>query len=48
MKILQNIDKIKASVNAIKASRGKIDDLTVVSKVFRTLIPIYVIRASSI
>ena len=39
-------DRIKASVCAIKASRGKIEDETVVSKFLKTLLPIYVIRVS--
>ena len=42
------MERIKASVSAIKASRGDIDDKTVVSKVLRTLLPIYAIRVSPI
>ena len=48
----KNIEKyvkiIMASVSAIKASRGDIKEETIVSKVIRTLLPIYVIRVSSI
>ena len=39
---------IKASVCAIKASGGKIEDETMVNKVLRTLLPIYKIRVSAI
>ena len=42
------VERIKASVSAIKASGGKIDDVTVVSKVLRTFPPIYAIRVSDI
>ena len=34
-------ERIKASVSEIRASGGKIDDVIVVSKVLRTLLPIY-------
>ena len=48
----ENIEKlferIKASVSAIKASSGKIEDTTIVSKVIMTLLPIYAMRVSSI
>ena len=40
--------RIKASVSAIGASRGKIKDATVVNKVLRTLIPIYAVIVSTI
>ena len=42
------VDRIKASVSAIRASRGEIDDKIVVRKVLRTLLPIYEIRVSAI
>lgn len=41
-------DRIKATLSAIRASRGKLEDEIVVSKVLRTLLPIYAIRVSSI
>ena len=46
--IAQYSERIKASMNAIKASCGKIDNVTVVRKVFRTLLLVYVIRVSPI
>ena len=46
--IAKYIEKIKASVSVIESSRGTIKDVKVVSKVLRTLLPIYVIRVSSI
>ena len=42
------MERVKANVSAIKASRGEIKDETVVSKVLRTLLPIYAIRVSAI
>ena len=48
----ENIEKyaerIKASVSTIKASGGDIKEETIVSKVLRTLLPIYAIRVSAI
>ena len=41
------VERIKASVSAIRASRGEIKEI-VVSKVLRTLLPIYAIRVSTI
>ena len=38
--IVKYVERIKASVSAIKASREKIDDVTVVRKVLKTLLPI--------
>ena len=46
--ISKYVERIKASVSATKASRGDIDDMIVVRNVLRTLLPIYVIRVSSI
>ena len=46
--IAKYVERIKESVHAIKASRGDIDDITIVSKVLRTLLPIYEIRVFSI
>ena len=42
------VERIKESVSAIKASGGDIEEKIVVSKVLRTLLPIYAIRVSSI
>ena len=42
--IAKYVERVKASVNAIRASRGEIKDETVVSKVLRTLLLIYAIR----
>ena len=46
--ITKYVERIKASVSAIRALGGKIEDETIVSKVLRTLLPIYVIRVSAI
>lgn len=46
--IAKYVERIKTSVTAIRASGGKIDDETVISKVLRTLLPIYAIRVSAI
>ena len=46
--IAEYVERIKASVSAIRASGGIIDDKIVVSKVIRTLLPIYAIRVSAI
>ena len=46
--IARYVERIKASANAIKASEGKIEDVTVVRKVLRTLLPIYIVIVSSI
>ena len=46
--IAKYVKRIKASVSAIKASGGDIDDKIVVSKVFKILLPIYTIRVSTI
>ena len=49
MKTLQKyVERIKANISAIKASGGDIKDETVVSKVLRTLLPIYAIRVFAI
>ena len=45
--IAQYNKRIKASVSAIKASGGDIQEEIVVSKVLRTLLPIYAIRVST-
>ena len=42
------VERIKVSISAIKASRGDIKEETIVSKVLRTLLPIYAIRVFSI
>ena len=41
------MERIKASVGAIKASRGDIEEKIVVRKVLINLLPIYAIRVSS-
>lgn len=46
--IAQYSERIKASVSAIRAPSGKIDDVMVVSKVFRTLHPVYAINVLAI
>ena len=46
--IKKYVEIIKASVSTIKESRGDIDDKIIVSKVLRTLLPIYAIRVSTI
>ena len=46
--IAKYVDRIKACVSAIRASRGDIKEETVISKVLRTLLPIYAIRVSAI
>lgn len=46
--ISQYSKRIKTSVSAIRAAWGKMDDVTMVSKVRRTLLPIYAIRVSAI
>ena len=40
--------RVKANVSAIRASRGEIKDETIISKVLKTLLPIYAIRVFSI
>ena len=46
--IAKYVERTKASVSAIKASRGDITEEIVVSKVLKTLLPLYAIRVSSI
>ena len=46
--IAKYVEIIKDSVSAIKTSRGKIEDVTVVRKILRTLLPIYAIRVLAI
>ena len=46
--IAKYVERIKESVSAIKDSRGKIEDEIVISKVLRTLLPIYAIRVFAI
>ena len=47
-KIAKYVERIKASVSAIKESGGDIYDMNIVRKVLRTLLPIYAIRVFSI
>ena len=46
--IAKYVERIKASVSAIKAFGGKIEEETVISKVLRTLLLVYAIRVSAI
>ena len=46
--IVKYVERIKASVSAIKASGGYVLEATIVRKVLRTLLPIYAIRVFSI
>ena len=46
--VAKYVERIEAGVSAIRASRREIKEETVVSKILRTLIPIYAIRVSSI
>ena len=46
--IAKYVERIKASVSAIKASRGKIEDETIISKVLRILLHVYAISVSEI
>lgn len=46
--IAKYVERIKVSVSAIKSSGGIIEDVTVVRKVLKTLLPIYAIRVSII
>ena len=47
-KISQYADRIETSVSVIRSSRGKIEDTTIVSKVLKTLLLIYAIKAFAI
>ena len=46
--VSQYFSRIKDVVNAIRGAIGIIDDDTILSKVLRTLFPVYAIRVSSI
>ena len=46
--IAKYVERIKESVSSIKASGGKIEEETVISKVLRTLLPVYAIKVSTI
>ena len=46
--IAKYVERVKACVSAIRASGGDIKGETVISKVLRTLLPIYAIRVSEI
>ena len=46
--IAKYVERIKASVSAIRASGVKIEDTIVVRKVLKTLLPIYAIGVSTI
>ena len=46
--IAKYVEKVKTSVSAIRASRGDIKDEIVISKVLRTLLPIYAISVFGI
>ena len=46
--IAKYVERVKASVSAIRASGGEIKEETIVSKILRTFLSIYAIRVSSI
>ena len=46
--VAKYVERIKASVSAIRTSGGEIKEETIVSKILRTLIPIYAIIVYSI
>ena len=46
--IAKYVERVKANVSGIRASRGEIKDRIFISKVLRTLLPIYAIRVSFI
>ena len=46
--VTQYVNWIKEDVTAIKSTRGVISDSEIVTKVLRTLLPIYAINVSSI
>ena len=46
--IAKYVERVKACVSAIRAAGGDIKGETVVSKVLRTLLPVYAIRVSAI
>ena len=46
--IVKYVERVKASVSAIRASGEKIEEKTIISKVLRTLLLIYAIRVSAI
>ena len=46
--VAKYVKRIKASVSAIRTSGGEIKEETIVSKILRTLLPIYAIRVSTI
>ena len=46
--IAKYVERIKESVSAIRAFGGKIEEETIISKVIRTLLPIYAIRVLAI
>ena len=45
--ITKYVERVKASVSAIRLSGGEIKEETIVSKILRTFLPIYAIRVSS-
>ena len=47
-KIASYVERIKASVSAIRAFGGRIEDTIDVRKVLRNILPIYTIRMSAI
>ena len=46
--VAKYVERIKASVSAINAVGGDIQEIIVVRKVLKTLLPIYAIRMSAI
>ena len=45
--IAKYVERIQANVSAIKASGGEIKEETIISKVLRTLLPIYAISVGN-
>ena len=46
--VAKYVERIKANVSAIRASRGEIKEETIVSKILRNFLPIYAIKVSII
>ena len=46
--VAKYVERMKASVNVIRESRGEIKEETIVSKIIKTFLSIYAIRVSAI
>ena len=46
--VVKYVERIKASISAIRASGEEIKEETILSKIIKTLLPIYVVRVSII